>query len=116
MMPISRQLISALVAMPLLFGAGLSVAASDRMEEGKAAYAANCAKCHNTGVMGAPITGETADWEDRSELWEGVLMEHANRGWLKMPAKGGDPSMTEYDVDVAAEYMLNTSHPKLLAD
>jgi cytochrome c5 len=111
-----RPLWSALFALPLALAAGASSATQDRMEEGKAAYSANCAKCHDTGVMGAPITGETADWEERSELWEGVLMEHANRGWLKMPAKGGNDAMTEYDVDAAAEYMLTTSHPKLLAD
>ncbi len=111
-----RPLSSVLIALPLLCSAALSSATPERMKEGEAAYKANCAKCHDTGVMGAPLTGNTADWEERSELWEGVLMEHANKGWLKMPAKGGDPSMTEYDVDAAAEYMLNTSHPKLLAD
>ena len=111
-----RQLSSAIVALPLVWAASLANATPDRMIEGEATYKANCGKCHDTGVMGAPINGETADWEERSELWEGVLMEHANKGWLKMPAKGGNDTMTEYDVDVAAEYMLNTSHPKLLAD
>ncbi len=111
-----RHLISVATALPLLLAAGLASATPERMKEGEAVYKANCAKCHDTGVMGAPLTGNTADWEERSELWEGVLMEHANRGWLKMPAKGGDPSAPEYDVDAAAEYMLNTSHPKLLAD
>ena len=111
-----RPLSSVLVTLPLAIAASLASATPDRMKEGEAAYKANCAKCHSTGVMGAPITGEPADWEERSELWEGVLMEHANKGWLKMPAKGGNEAMTEYDVDVAAEYMLNTSHPKLLAD
>ena len=111
-----RQLSNVLAALPLLLAASLASATPDRMQEGEAAYKANCAKCHSTGVMGAPITGETADWAERSELWEGVLMEHANSGWLKMPAKGGNDTMTEYDVDGAAEYMLNTSHPKLLAD
>lgn len=91
-------------------------AGSERMADGEAIYKANCARCHSTGVMGAPITGEEADWEGRSKLWEGVLMEHANEGWLKMPAKGGEQSLSEYDVDAAAEYMLNTSHPELKAD
>ena len=49
-------------------------------------------------------------------FWEAVLFEHANQGFLKMPGKGGKQELSEYDVDVAAEYMLNISHPRLPAD
>jgi len=104
------------VGISLLISGSTAMAQSERMVEGEAVYKANCARCHSTGVMGAPITGSPTDWEDRSALWEGVLMEHANEGWLNMPAKGGEQSLSEYDVDVAAEYMLTSSHPDLQAD
>ena len=66
--------------------------------------------------MAHPSRGQTRDWADRSHLWEAVLFEHANQGFLRMPAKGGKQDLSEYDVDVAAEYMLNMSHPRLPAD
>lgn len=103
-------------ALALSLASTIAAATPDRMEEGRKAYEAVCAKCHNTGIMGAPTFGSPDDWQERSELWEGVLFEHANQGWINMPAKGGDPSMSEYDVDAAAEYLLTKSHPKLLAD
>ncbi|MBE9540319.1 MAG: c-type cytochrome [Proteobacteria bacterium] len=90
--------------------------ASERMDDGVTAYSARCASCHNSGVNGAPRTREPQDWENRSSLWDSVLLQHAKKGYLEMPAKGGNPSMSDYDVDVAAEYMLNISHPDLPRD
>ena len=90
--------------------------ASERMDDGLKAYTARCATCHDTGSNGAPRTHEPQDWENRSALWESVLVEHAKNGWLDMPARGGDENMPDYDVDVAAEYMLNISHPDFPRD
>ncbi|TXS96395.1 cytochrome c5 family protein [Parahaliea maris] len=89
---------------------------ADRMAEGRKIYESTCAGCHASGVMGAPVIGKTEDWEGRSELWEGVLMGHAEKGWLAMPARGGNPGLSDYDVDAAAEYMLNQSQPNRKGD
>jgi len=93
-----------------------SMAASDRLNDGREAYAATCAMCHETGIQGAPQTRNSADWQDRSNLWEAVLFEHAEKGYLGMPAKGGDKSASEYDVEAAAEYMLTITHPDMPHD
>ena len=90
--------------------------ASERMDDGLRVYQAACASCHDTGVEGAPVTDRPADWQNRSNLWEAVLLEHANKGYMDMPAKGGGADLSEYDVDVAAEYMLNIAHPDLPRD
>ncbi|MEH6517136.1 MAG: c-type cytochrome [Halioglobus sp.] len=87
-----------------------------RDDEGKKAYEATCASCHETGANGAPSTHNPEEWIGRSSLWESVLLEHANEGYLNMPAKGGNPNLTEYDLGVAAEYMLNISHPDQKSD
>lgn len=76
-------------------------------ESGRAVYERVCAECHDTGQGGAPVTGEPAGWSDRSPLWQAVLYEHAETGYLDMPAKGGHPELTEQQVEAAAEYMLN---------
>jgi len=90
--------------------------ASERMDNGLKAYSERCASCHDSGIKGAPRTHEPQDWENRSSLWDSVLLEHAKKGYLEMPARGGEENMSDYDVDVAAEYMLNISHPDLPRD
>ena len=90
--------------------------ASERLEDGKRTYEKVCAGCHETGVEGAPVVGEADDWDPRSNLWEAVLVEHAEQGYLKMPARGNAEYSTDYDISAAAEYMLTLTHPELPAD
>ena len=66
----------------------LSMAEYEALTE-EQAYELACASCHAMGVNGAPIPGVRADWEERSSLWEAVLLEHANEGYFAMPAKRG---------------------------
>jgi cytochrome c5 len=108
-----RQLVVA-ISLQLVF-CSLAVA-SERMEDGRIAYEAKCASCHATGKNGAPATSNPEDWKNRSELWDAVLAEHAKSGYLGMPAKGGDPGTSDYDVEVAAEYMLNMAYPDFPQD
>jgi cytochrome c5 len=90
--------------------------ASERMKDGRKVYTAVCAKCHDEGIHGAPVIGRKQDWAGRSNLWEAVLFQHAQSGYLGMPAKGGEQELSEYEVSVAAEYMLNVLHPELPQD
>ncbi len=90
--------------------------ASERLEDGEKNYDAICARCHESGADGAPVTGNPEDWEDRSHLWEAVLFEHAEKGYIRMPARGAADHATDYDVETAAEYMLTITHPDLPRD
>ena len=90
--------------------AAVSSAASDSIN-GEAAYLEHCAGCHETGMLGAPREGQPDDWESRSKLWQGVLMEHAKTGYFDMPAKGGKTNLPDEIVDAAAEYMLEKTFP-----
>lgn len=78
---------------------------------GEQAYEQACAGCHEEGLDGAPRSGDPEAWADRSMLWEAVLFEHANKGYLAMPAKGGDQSLDDATVARAAEYMLTLTFP-----
>lgn len=78
---------------------------------GKDAYDRVCAGCHETGKNGAPVTGNPEDWEDRSQLWQAVLMEHAKAGYLEMPAKGGDAELSDWTINAATQYMLEITFP-----
>ena len=108
-----RQIVAA-ISLQLVF-CGL-VAASERMEDGRKAYEAKCASCHATGENDAPATNNPEDWKNRSQLWDAVLAEHAKSGYLGMPARGGMSDTSNYDVEVAAEYMLNMAHPDFPQD
>jgi len=83
---------------------------------GEDAYLQYCAGCHETGLLGAPVVGNRADWEHRSQLWQAVIMAHARNGYLDMPARGGRPDLPDATVDAAAEYMLEITHPDLPPD
>jgi cytochrome c5 len=75
------------------------------------AYEHACAKCHETGMNGAPRTGDAEAWAGRSALWEAVLFEHAQKGYFKMPAHGLDGRFSDEEVAAAAQYMLEITHP-----
>ncbi|MDH3615992.1 MAG: c-type cytochrome [Gammaproteobacteria bacterium] len=83
---------------------------------GEAAYNENCAGCHETGMLGAPIAGDAADWGGRSQLWDAVLLDHAITGYFEMPAKGGRADLPDDVVRAAAEYMLRMSFPDMQHD
>jgi cytochrome c5 len=78
---------------------------------GQRVYEDVCADCHEQGVDGAPAVGDRGAWAGRSCLWVAVLEEHAKDGYLKMPAKGGDSSLSDQEVSAAAQYMLTLTHP-----
>ena len=83
---------------------------------GESAYNEYCAGCHESGMLGAPIAGDAADWGERSRLWDAVLLDHAMTGYLEMPAKGGQTDLPEEVVRSAAEYMLRLSFPDMPHD
>lgn len=85
---------------------------ADPLERGRAAYQRACAACHEEGLDGAPVTGRAEDWAGRSRLWQAVLVEHAQRGYFDMPARGGDITLSDADVQAAAEHMLTLTHPQ----
>lgn len=89
--------------------------AEDTMQlSGKQAYEKVCAECHDEGVDGAPRTGDRDTWTGRSWLWEAVLFEHAKSGYMTMPAKGGEDTLDDAIVEMAAEYMLAKTYPDVM--
>lgn len=83
---------------------------------GREVYGEYCACCHDAGLHGAPVTGKPADWENRSQLWQAVLMEHAKAGYLDMPAGGGAQDLSDLAVSAAVEYMMYVTFPQQLRD
>lgn len=95
---------------------GLSPGGEPAAVDGARAYDDYCAGCHETGMLGAPIVGETSEWATRSQLWDAVLFDHAQTGYLEMPAKGGRMDLPDDIVKAAAEFMLKVTFPDRLHD
>lgn len=82
---------------------------------GQQVYDKVCAACHVAGTLGAPKTGAKEAWEPRFAQGMDTLVNHAVNGIRAMPAKGGDPSLTEANIHDSIVYMLGESGIKVEA-
>lgn len=64
-----------------------------------------CSACHAEGKDGAPKIGDYAAWAQRAQVGFGKLSEHAIAGKNKMPAHGGQSTLTDLEVTRAIAYM-----------
>jgi cytochrome c5 len=68
-----------------------------------------CSACHLSGMLGAPKIGDKADWGKRKGSNGGLdgLVKLAIKGINQMPARGGDPDLSDEEIKAAVEYMLS---------
>ena len=66
-----------------------------------------CAMCHAAGLMNAPKIGDKAQWAPRIALGYETLVKHAVEGIRTMPAKGGNPDLSEEETAAAVAEMAN---------
>jgi cytochrome c5 len=71
-----------------------------------------CAMCHATGLMSAPKIGDAAQWEPRIAQGYETLVKHAVEGIRTMPAKGGNPALTDGEIAAAVAEMANQAGAK----
>ncbi len=76
---------------------------------GKEIYDAVCTSCHATGVLGSPKVGDNAAWKARAAGGLAALLTTATDGKGSMPAKGGDPSLTDSEIRAVVLYMTKES-------
>ena len=67
-----------------------------------------CSACHGTGMLGAPKIGDKGAWAARRSAAGGVdgLVASASKGKNQMPARGGDPELTDAELKAAIEQMI----------
>ncbi len=68
---------------------------------------AQCGRCHETGVGGAPRIGDRAAWIPRATQGLEVVLRSAIRGHGGMPARGGTADLTDAELRSAIIYMFN---------
>ena len=96
-------------------GAGTPVAAAAApaaapvADVGKKVYDGGCIACHGAGVAGAPKFGDKAAWAPRIKTGMDALYAASLKGKGVMPAKGGNPSLSDADVKAAVDYIVAAS-------
>ena len=110
------RLLKPALVMAALVTSGSTLGETQRLDDGEKVYQVHCARCHETGMLDAPLSSEPPAWKTRSDLWDAVLAKHAENGYFNMPARGGVEGLGDYDVDVAVEYLMSLVHPSRAPD
>lgn len=78
---------------------------------GPQVYNAACIACHGSGVGGAPMLTDGANWQPRQVQGLDTLHEHAITGFQGqagyMPPKGGRLDLSDQEIYDAVDYMLS---------
>lgn len=79
---------------------------------GKEIVAAVCGACHTSGVLNAPKIGDKAAWGKL--IAEGLprIKQDSIKGVRQMPARGGNPDLSDIEIERAIVYMANQSGGK----
>jgi len=90
------------------------VAAAEEDNAGKATYGSICVACHGSGIPGIPQLGDAAAWAPRIEqgydtLYENAIVGYTGASGMPMPAKGGNPDLSDDDIKAAVDYMVTSS-------
>jgi cytochrome c5 len=90
-----------------------AVAAPPPSRDGQQVYQAGCIACHGAGVAGAPKLGDKGQWAKSIAKGVDTLYASAVNGVQGsagvMPAKGGNPALSDAEVKAAVDYMVAQS-------
>lgn len=108
MLKISRLAALSMTASLTLLGAAGPAGAADQPDRsGKEVVEAVCVKCHGSGKDGAPKIGDRAAWSKHATQGMAPLTQNAITGIRKMPAHGGEASVTDLELSRAVAYMVS---------
>jgi cytochrome c5 len=84
--------------------------AYDGTTDGKTIFGNLCHTCHENAATGAPVISDKAEWKPRVAQGLDTLLKHALEGYTgkkgMMPARGGNPALTDAQVKATIEWMI----------
>ena len=91
----------------------IAVAAPPLVRDGQQVYQATCLVCHGAGIAGAPKLGDKGQWAKPIAKGLDTLYASAVNGLQGsagvMPAKGGNPALSNAEVKAAVDYIVARS-------
>ena len=76
---------------------------------GEQVFASTCKTCHEAGIAGAHKVGDKAAWAKVIAQGEKTVLQHAIAGYKAMPPRGGNPALTDEEVQRGVAYMVGKS-------
>jgi cytochrome c5 len=89
-----------------------AVAAVKAEKTGEEVYKSACASCHTSGALNAPKLGDNAAWAKLIPEGHAGLTKQAIAGIRQMPARGGNPALTDIEMSRAVAYLANSAGAK----
>ena len=80
--------------------------AGDVVVNGPEVYGGLCKTCHDAGVADAPIPGTEQMAARETERGLDGLVQNVLNGLNAMPPRGGNPTLTDEQIQAAVEFML----------
>ena len=98
---------ASILALSLALAPTLAHAQAQR--SGESIVSTQCAKCHGSGVAGAPKIGDREAWSARVKQGLDPLVRSAIKGHGGMPSRGGMADLTDPEIRDAVIYMVTHS-------
>jgi cytochrome c5 len=105
----SKLLVMAAAMAFVLSAAPQRAKAQGSERSGKDVVEAVCLTCHGKGANGAPKIGDKKAWAARAARGLTGLSQNALNGIRKMPSHGGNPGLSDIEIERAVTYMVNAS-------
>ena len=84
----------------------ISAGSGGPAKTGEEVYNSTCTACHTPGAAGAPKMGDSAGWAKRIAEGQQKLVANGLKGKGGMPAKGGNPDLSDYEFERAVVFMI----------
>jgi len=89
----------------------VSTTAPAAERSGEQVVKAQCVKCHEAGLNGAPKIGDREAWMPHIKKGVDYLVRSAMHGHGGMPARGGEADLTDSELKNAILYMFDPGYP-----
>ncbi|ETX12630.1 cytochrome C [Marinomonas ushuaiensis DSM 15871] len=100
-----KQAVMSIFAFFIMASSGLALAerSADKI------FNTYCIACHMSGVAGAPILGNKADWQPHIEKGMETLLTNVNNGISAMPPKGMCFDCSDEEMKNTIQYIIDNS-------
>src|SRR6202158_134492 len=105
----SKHVLALTVSALMTLATAQDAVAQNAERSGKEVVESLCVSCHASGASGAPKIGDKKAWSKLAARGLSGLSKSALKGIRDMPPHGGNPNLTDTEIERAITYMVNQS-------